>query len=234
MKFAYLIEPPFNHRDPDGRVTGSDVELARHVLGELGHEFEPIEAEFAELLPGLAADRWRMTTGLFATQERRTLAFFSRPIWALPDGILVAKANPRSIVGYGSLSAMDAQVAVIRNQVQHRSVLQFGVPPERILIFDTYEQAARAVNSGAADAYVSVARAHQGYLAQNPDLELAVVTVPTSEKPAAKGSFGFSLRDVALCHAIDEILQAFIGSPSHRAMMATFGFVDAEIDLLFE
>ncbi|MGV3548626.1 hypothetical protein [Rhizobium sp.] len=30
MKFAYLIEPPFNHRDADGTVTGCDVELVRH------------------------------------------------------------------------------------------------------------------------------------------------------------------------------------------------------------
>ncbi len=29
MKFAYLIEPPFNYREDDGTVTGCDVELAR-------------------------------------------------------------------------------------------------------------------------------------------------------------------------------------------------------------
>ena len=234
MKFAYLIEPPFNYREPDGSVTGGDVELARYVLGELGHEFEPVEAEFAELLPGLAAGRWRMTTGLFATEERRKLALFSRPIWALPDGILLPRGNPSGATGYTSLAATSARVAVIRDQVQHRSAVQFGVPPDRILIFETYEQAAQAVNSGEADAYVSVARAHLGYLVQNPHLDLDVVTVPPSEKPAAKGSFGFSLQDTALCRAADEILQAFIGSPRHRAMMATFGFTDAEIDLLFE
>lgn len=95
MKFAYLIEPPFNYIDAVGRVTGCDVELARHVFAQLSIErFEPVEAEFAELLPGLAAGRWRMTTGLFGTEERRTLAAFSRPIWALPDGLLVREGNP--------------------------------------------------------------------------------------------------------------------------------------------
>ena len=232
MKFAYLIEPPFNYRDPSGIVTGSDVELARHVLAELGEEFEPVEAEFSELLPGLVAGRWQITTGLFATEERRAIALFSRPIWALPDGILVPKANPDAITGYTSLAASRARVAVIRDQVQHRAVETFGVPADRILIFDTYGDAAQAVASGGADAYVSVARAHLGYLEQHAHLALDVITVPASEKPPARGSFGFAPDDTALRHSVDTILEHVIGTPEHRAMMARFGFTDAEIDLL--
>ncbi len=71
MKFAYLIEPPFNYVDAAGRITGCDVELARHVFSQLGLEpFKPVETEFGELLPGLADGRWRMTTGLFSTEKR--------------------------------------------------------------------------------------------------------------------------------------------------------------------
>lgn len=77
MKFAYLIEPPFNHRREDGTVTGCDVELAKTVFESIGAGlFEPVETEFAELLPGVADGRWRMTTGLFATEERRQIAGF--------------------------------------------------------------------------------------------------------------------------------------------------------------
>ena len=90
MRFAYLIEPPFCFAEKTRRVTGCDIELARHVLREIGvPDLEPVETEFAELLPGLNARRWRMTTGLFATEARRRIAMFSRPIWALPDGLLV-------------------------------------------------------------------------------------------------------------------------------------------------
>ena len=80
MKFAYLIEPPFNFVDGDGRVTGCDVELARLVCAALERgPFAPIETEFAELLPGLRTGRWRMTTGMFATTARQQDAAFSRP-----------------------------------------------------------------------------------------------------------------------------------------------------------
>ncbi|MGK6313823.1 transporter substrate-binding domain-containing protein [Neorhizobium sp. DT-125] len=89
VDFAYLVEPPFNHRQPNGTVTGCDVELARTVLAMASvTDISMVETEFAQLLPGLADGRWRMTTGLFSTEERRRIAAFSRPIWALPDGLL--------------------------------------------------------------------------------------------------------------------------------------------------
>lgn len=232
MKFAYLIEPPFNHRMPDGSVAGCDVDLARHVLGELGEAFEPVEAEFSELLPGLAAGRWRMTTGLFATDERRRIATFSRPIWALPDGLLVAKGNPKHLHGYQSVAASACRLAVIRDQIQHRSSLEFGVADDRIVIFETYTDAARAVESGAVDAYASVARAHAGFLAQHPAMAAEVIAVPASEKAPAFGAFGFALGDDRLRQSVDDVLGRYLGTPEHRAMMARYGFDDAEIRLV--
>jgi polar amino acid transport system substrate-binding protein len=232
LKFAYLIEPPFNYREADGTVTGCDVELARHVLQALGEIFEPVEAEFAELLPGLGHGRWQMTTGLFATAERKRHALFSRPIWALPDGLLVAKGNPHRLTGYRSAAEKRVRVAAIRDQVQHRAAQDFGVASDLLQTFDTYEQAAEAVASGKADAYASVARAHIGFLDRHPELQLDVLTVPAAERPPARGSFGFALVDTELCDAVDAILDRFIGSPEHRAMMAHFGFDNAEIDLL--
>lgn len=51
MKFAYLIEPLFNHKGDDATVTGCDVELARWVFDDIGAgPFEPVETKFAELL----------------------------------------------------------------------------------------------------------------------------------------------------------------------------------------
>ena len=121
MKFAYLIEPPFNDRLEDGEIVGHDVEIARHVCDALGETFEPVETEFAQLLPGLADGRWRMTTGLFATDVRQAIATFSRPIWALSDGLLVAPGNPERLSGYRSIAENSrVRLAVIRDQFQHR------------------------------------------------------------------------------------------------------------------
>lgn len=234
MKFAYLIEPPFNYVDHTGDITGCDVELARYVFAELGiSDVQLIETEFAELLPGLGEGRWDMTTGLFGTDERRKSAQFSRPIWALPDGLLVAKGNPLNLSGYRSVAErQDARLAVIRDQFQHRSAVEAGVEPHRIEIFETYTEAARAVRDGKVDAYASVGRAHAGFIGQNDDWPVGLVQVPAEEKPPAFGSFGLGLDDTELLRKVDGILSDFLGSGAHRAMVAAFGFTDTDVDLV--
>lgn len=234
MKFAYLIEPPFNFVTDTGAVTGCDVVLARYVFDVLGlGAFEPVETEFAALLPGLADGRWRMTTGLFATEERRSQARFSRPIWALPDGLLVRQGNPRGLTGYASVADQPGvTLAVIRDQFQHRSAVAFGVPEERIVVFETYIQAAQSVWEGRVDAYASVARAHSGFIAQSPDRGLDVIQVPEHEKPPAFGAFAFGLGDSALVREVDDVLAGFLGTPAHLDMVAPFGFSAADIALV--
>jgi len=236
MKFAYLIEPPFNYADSAGHITGSDVELARHVFSQLGiEEFQPVEAEFANLLPGLADGRWRMTTGLFSTDERRTLACFSRPIWALPDGLLVHQGNPLALTGYTSFAKTEgATLAVIRDQFQHRSAVEFGVPAKRTKTFETYTEAAKAVRDGQADAYASVGRAHSGFIELHQDWNVELVMVPAVEKPPAFGSFAFALCDTKFRDEVDEVLSIYLGGRAHRHMAGGFGFSDSEIDLVID
>lgn len=234
MRFAYLIEPPFNYVNADGHVTGCDVELARHVFRELGiANVELVETKFAELLPGLVDGRWRMTTGLFGTDERRKSAHFSRPIWALPDGLLVRKGNPLNLSGYRSVAKnRDARLAIISDQIQHRSAVEFGIDEDRIDVFQTYTEAAKAVQDGTADAYASVGRAHAGFIDQNPDCSVNMILVPTKEKPPAFGSFAFGLDDAPLLNDVDAVLSDFLGTNAHREMGAAFGFLSAEIDLV--
>lgn len=220
MKFAYLIEPPFNYRTPNGTVTGTDVELAKIVVDELSlGVFEPIETEFSELLPGVADGRWKMTTGLFSTEEREKTASFSSPIWALPDGLLVSVGNPKGLTGYRSVAESDnCIIAVIRDQFQHRSAIDFGVADKNLKVFETYTEAANAVLSGTVDAYASVGRAHTGFIDLNHENRLEVVTVPVSEKQPAFGSCAFSKQDDVFREDVNGVLKSYLGLKQHRTM----------------
>jgi polar amino acid transport system substrate-binding protein len=231
FRFAYLIEPPFCYRTADGAVAGCDVEVARYVSQVLGvASFTPVETAFAELLPGLADGRWDMTTGLFVTAERRWIAAFSRPIWALGDGLLVPAGNPAQVHGYRSLAASKLRLAVVAGQVQEETARALGVPDDRIRRFTTYPEAARAVVDGEADAYASVAAAHRGYLRERPDPLLSVVEIAEAEKAAEIGAFAFARSATALRDKVDEELGRFLGSPGHIALMAGYGFSAAEVE----
>lgn len=236
VTFAHLTEPPFCFRRDDGTVGGCDVDVARSVLQAIGvRSVEPVLVEFSELLPGLVDGLWTMTTGLFVTPERGRLVAFSRPIWALPDGILVPAGNPKRVTGYADLAAdPTARLAVVRDQVQHDSARRAAVPDGRIDVYGSQDEAAQAVRSGAVDAYASVAMAHRGYLRHAADPALAVVEVsPDAEdSPPPFGAFAFGPLHVDLRDRVDQALQAYLGTPSHRRLMAGYGFTDDQIDLV--
>ena len=234
MKFAFLQEPPFCFTDASGAIAGCDVELAERICQMLGlGEFSPVEAEFAELLPGLADNRWDMTTGLFVSEERSKLVDFTRPIWSLPDGLLVARANPLDLTGYRSIARHPSAVlAVISDQIQHQTALRNGVPPQRIRIFATQAEAAEAVAAGHADAYASVAMAHRGYVNGRPGAPLDVIDVPVTERQPAAGAFALAKGSDALCRRVDQCLDDLLGSAWHREMMSQYGFSDSDVDRL--
>ncbi len=234
LRFAFLREPPFCYRLSNGSVTGCDVEVARHVIREIGIvSFMPAETEFAELLPGLEDGRWDMTTGLFITDERRRTVNFSRSIWALPDGLLVRSGSSHNISGYASIARESAlRLGVVKDQVQHQTALHLEVPNERIHVFSTYAEAAAAVMAQTIDVYASVAMAHRGYLEQYPALQLKVVDVPVSEKSAEQGAFAFAKTQAELRGKVDDALTSFLGSPDHRALMVRFGFSPEQVNMI--
>lgn len=78
---------------------------------------------------------------------------------------------------------------------------------------------------GRADAYASVAMAHLGFMQQNPELDLEVVSV-LPKRPAASGAFAFRQSDRELQSAVDAALLCYIGSDEHRVLMRNFGFDD--------
>ncbi len=228
LRFAFLAEPPFCYRATNGDVTGSDVELARHVAQAVGVRLAPVETEFAQLLAGLNDGRWDMTTGLFVTEERLKIAAFSRPIWALPDGLLV-RTESRDIHGYAAFASSPALcLGIVRDQVQGLTARRHGA--RNIRVFENYGAAAAAVASGAIDAFASVANAHRGYLAGLGAHDLRVVEIQAVEKPAEPGAFAFARSRTALRDAVDDALGALLGSAAHRALMARFGFSSGEVD----
>jgi polar amino acid transport system substrate-binding protein len=154
VAFAHLEEPPFCFRADDGRVIGCDVELAQAILTQIGvAQLAPVEAEFSELLLGLVDGRWTMTTGLFITPARQQLVAFSRPIWALQDGLMVQAGNPKHLTRYADIAAhANAMLGVVTKQAQHDTALREGVPAARIREYNGQDEAARAVAAGEIDA----------------------------------------------------------------------------------
>ncbi|HEY5818848.1 MAG TPA: transporter substrate-binding domain-containing protein [Mesorhizobium sp.] len=220
MKFAWIAEPPFNFREGSG-ITGCDVELARQVFTEIGEDFEPVETDFAQLLTGLQDGRWDVTTGMFITPQRAATTFFTVPIWAIRDGLLVRTGSEDPISGYRSLAASGGTLAVIEGQIQKETALANGISPSSIQAFRDYSEAAEAVVNGSVDAYASVELAHLAYISRAGAPGLTCVRAPTAEKAPEPGAF--ACRTSTIRDRMDEALRDFIGKEAHSQILDKLG-----------
>jgi polar amino acid transport system substrate-binding protein len=230
--FAYLDEPPFCALGAGGTPIGCDAEVAFAILQRIGIDrVETRLVTFAQLLPGVASGLWHISTPLFITEERARLVDFSRPVWSLADGLMVAAGNPKNLTSYRALAGhAAARLVVVADQVQEKAARAAGVPASRILRVATQPEAVAAVLDGRADAYASVAMAHRGYLRAAPDARLAVVDFGAQGGAAAQGAYSFAKSNVDLRRAFDRELDRYLGSREHRAIMRYYNFADADID----
>jgi polar amino acid transport system substrate-binding protein len=233
--FAYIDEPPFVSPGGGAWPNGFDAALAARVLKAMGIADATAKlVTFAQLLDGVAAGAWSFNTPLFISDERKKLVRFSQPVWGLADGLMMRSADAARFATYEQVAAADgARLGVVAGQVQAETARRAGIPDERVVGFATPEETVAALRAGAIAAYASVAMAHRGFLARNPDPGLAYSNLIAPEFSGAAGSapalgaFSFACRPNPFADAFEEALSAFLGSPEHKVLAAKYGFTMA-------
>ena len=237
---AILDEPPFCWLEADGTAVGCDVEVAAAVLRRAGiRSVAYRQVTFAQLIPGLTAGRWQLNTGMFITDARRQQVRFTRPIWAVADGLIVRRVEAGRFTSYRGVGVdAHARLGVVVGQVQGDSARQAGVPHERLVSFATQDDAVRAVRRGEIDAAASTAVGNRALLARIDDPTLVAVDLQRStdgrRQPVAVGAFSLSITQAALANLVDTHLAGFLGTPQHRAIMIRYGFTGRDIDTFLD
>ena len=231
IRIAYLDEPPFYWTGPDGAATGADIELAEVVLRAIGATaIEHCKTSFEELMPGVRAGRWDMNVPIFATPERARDVAFSVPVWTMVDGFVVHRGNPKALTSYEAVAARaDARLGVIPPQVQYHAARSAGVRDAQLVEFTHQPEAVEALLAGRIDAFTGTALGGRVIAATHAELEAVAHGVGGSAR-APVGAFSFSKDNTRLLEAVNQALRGYLGSPDHRARMATYGFAAAEID----
>ncbi|MFN8457867.1 MAG: transporter substrate-binding domain-containing protein [Anaerolineae bacterium] len=239
--FAYLDEPPFCLPGTDGQPSGCDIEVGLTILKSIGiQQVETRLVTFADLLPGVMKGQWTMNTAMFITPERSRLVDFSRPVWALVDGLIVRKNNPKELINYEAVAANSAaKLGVVKDTVQRQTALNVGVPMERIVELTTQHESIEALLTGEIDAFASTAIGNRVFVQRANDARLAAIEVASAdamkERTApAFGAFSFAKSNSGLRVAFDAALKVYLGSSQHRTLMAQYGFTSADIDLVME
>lgn len=146
---------PFEFKDSSGKIIGVEVDLGRAVASVLGLELEPVEQDFALILPSVQAGTIDFGgSGFTDTEERRKNFDFINTLYA---GIQWAQETGDSV---DPSQACGLTVAVQRTTVsdtddvrpKSEECIARGEAPIEVLSYDTSDNAALALLLGRADA----------------------------------------------------------------------------------
>ena len=231
VRLAYIEEPPFYWTADDGTVTGADIELAEVVLRAIGvTTIEHHRITFKELIPGVQEGRWDMNVPIFITRERSQYVTFSRPVWALGDGLLVRRGSDKRPASYPAVAQHgEIRMGVVSGTVQIESAKAAGVKQDQIVPFPSQRDVVAALLAGDIDAYPSTALGNRVIASEYPELLAVDLQQPPGETVPV-GGFSFNKESRDLIESVNLQLQRYLGSVDHRTRIARYGISNAEID----
>jgi polar amino acid transport system substrate-binding protein len=229
LRIGISGERPFGYTDAEGRITGSQPEVARVVLDRLGvGGIEAVQVRFDRLIPTLLAGQCDLVAaGMTITPQRCAQVAFSRPDFVTPPAFLVPEGNPQRLRSFDDVARRGIRLAVLVGSVELDYARAAGIRDDRLEIVDDQRHLLSAVVDGRARAGVMTAISLVDVLRRNPGTGLAVTPPLTSPnggraiQPA--GGFAMRLDDADLRTAFDRELDLVHTGGEWLRIVAPFG-----------
>jgi len=141
--------PPFHYFDEVGALTGFNVDLAKAICEALEVECEVKDVDWAEIFPTI--DRGEADAAIASIRisaESLEKVDFSSRYYATPARFVAQKTNALKDIRPETLEDMKVGVA---KGTGHEAYLKLFFPDVPIATFDSVEDAAKALKSGAID-----------------------------------------------------------------------------------
>ena len=200
IRVGFANENPFAYAQPDGKLTGEGVEVARVIFQRLGiPEMEGVLAEFGALIPGLQAGRFdAITAGMYIKPERCEQALIAAPDYKVGGGLIVLKGNPLNLHSYEDIAANpDVKVGTGAGYFEEQYMKAVGVKEEQIVLFPDNPSGVAGMQAGQIDAFTATAigLAQTLGVTEDPNLELALpFTDPVIDGKPITGYSGTAFR----------------------------------------
>lgn len=170
--------PGYETINPDNpsEYEGFDIDLGNAIGACLGFSNDYVAVGFAELIPTVTSGQadW-ILSNLYATEERAAGGVDFISYSKVFDGILVAKGNPKGIMGIDT-SLCGTTVALNKGYVEVPLVEAVGPDCEAeglvapvVSLFDSSADCMQAILAGRADAYMNDINTVKRFIAEHPD-----------------------------------------------------------------
>ena len=235
LRVAYYNYAPFGYVNENGNVVGEQVEILRHVLGEMGLKVQSETAtEWGNLIPGIKADRFDIVAAaMFVTPKRCAEVAFSEPTFGIRNTLIVPEGNPGGLGNdFEAVAEAGVTLAAIAGTAQVDWAKSVGVEDAKIMQVPDNPTGLAAVKAGRAAAFTIDAPGAR--IAVGSDggagFEMLEPFAEVGGKPASPhGAYAFRKNEAEFVTKFNEALTAFIGTPEHIAIMEAHGLEASEL-----
>ena len=224
---------PFVFVDGSGRITGHDSELAQRIGARLKRPVEFSNMKFAALIPALQSGKIDLIiSSMTATDERRKSVDFTQPYFSdaqvllakMPTGAPLAAAKSADAAATADRALTLQQIDGKRIGVLSGSAGDLAArkrfPKATILDMNAAADAALAVKTSKADAFVYDKSVLLNLAAKNPELvildepvaRLEVAAAISKNNPALLAAMNQALEDLKRDGALQRLRQKWIDS----------------------
>ncbi|MBS0573382.1 MAG: ABC transporter substrate-binding protein [Proteobacteria bacterium] len=235
MVIANTLEyAPFEFIDENGQQVGANIELAAAVAKLMGAKLEVTRIPFPSMIPGLAADRFRIAWETFsATEERLKQVDF---VMFLKSGLVVSTTPDKKASFTGDMPLCGKRIGVIGGTVSDFLVDKLvaecaakGQPALDKKVFLEGKDVIQAALSDRIDGKMDDATA-SGYFEVTSKGQLVVLPGLYDEAP-----LGIAVKkgDTATATMLADGLNALIADGTYKTVMEKYGLGTAMIDKAF-
>ena len=197
-------QPGLGLKNPDGTMSGFDVDVAKYVAKEMGFAEDKIEwkeSPSAQRETLIQNDQVKFIAATYSiTDARKEKISFAGPYLVTGQSLLV-KADNTDITGKDSLANNKKLCSVSGSTPAQKIKDEF--PSVQLQQYDTYSACIEALKNGAIDAVTTDEVILAGYAAQSPGT-FKIVGEPFSTE---NYGIGFKKDDNALCTQITDALK---------------------------
>lgn len=214
--------PPFNFIGPDGKLAGSDVDVANALCEAMGAECELMAQDWDGMIPGLLAKKFDLiVASMSITEKRKKAVNFSKPYYQAPAQFVTLKGSGLTI----SKAGLKAKKIGVQRATTYANYLEsiYGDSIE-IVYYDTVENHNLDLTAGRLDAVLAQA-IYMGGVLKKPEgknFEFVGEMIWNPKYIGVGAGIAVRKEDTDLLKQVDAALAKIIANGAHKKIFQKY------------
>ncbi len=214
--------PPFNYIGPDGKLAGSDVDVANALCKVMGADCELMAQDWDGMIPGLLAKKFdAIVASMSITEKRKKAVNFTKPYYQAPAQFVTNKGSGL-VVSKGALKGKKIGVQRATTYANYLESVYGGTI--KIVYYDTVENHNLDLGAGRLDAVLAQAIYMGGVLKKPEGKNFEFIGEMIWDKKYIGEGAGIAVhkQNTELLKKLDEALAKIIADGTHKQIFRKY------------